>query len=138
MIRSVLDTNVLFSAALKESGTPALVLELVERGIITPCISDAIIAEYRDVLGRPVMLPHARRAKKLLDLMAIFALYVSPALKLSICSDADDNCFLECAVAAEAKYLVTGNIRHFPKNFSAVAIVTPRELLDRLIDAGLA
>ena len=138
MIRTVLDTNVLFSAAFKDSGTPARILDLAVRGIITPCVSDAVMAEYRDVLGRPVMLPHAPRTKKLLDLMEVFAVHVSPDQKLSLCSDEDDNRFLECAVFAEAEYLATGNTRHFPKRFTPVAIVTPRQLLERLIAAGLA
>jgi len=41
--------------------------------------------------------------------------------------------FLERAEAADAQYLVTGNIRHFPKNYERVAIVTPRALLHRLL-----
>lgn len=138
MIRTVFDTNVLFSAAFKDSGTPARILDLAVRSIVTPCVSDEVMAEYRDVLGRPVMLPHAPRARKLLDLMAVFAVHVFPNQKLHLCSDEDDNCFLECAVASEAEYLVTGNARHFPKRFNPVAIVTPRQFLERLIAAGLA
>jgi len=65
--------------------------------------------------------------------MAKFAVHVFPAEKLSLCSDPDDDRFLECALAAQAAYLVTGNVRHFPKDYKPVAIVTPRELLQHLI-----
>jgi predicted nucleic acid-binding protein len=68
----------------------------------------------------------------LLALMDKFAVHVSPTQELFLCSDPDDDCFLECAVAAEAAYLVTGNLRHFPRNYEPVAIVTPRQLIDRL------
>jgi len=108
-------------------------LDLVAPGILAPCLSDTIMAEYLDVLTRPILRPHAARAREVLDLMATFAVHVSPTEKLSLCSDPNDDCFLECALAAEAAYLVTGNTRHFPKDYKPVAIVTPRELLKRLI-----
>lgn len=133
MIRVVIDTNVLFSAVFKRVGFPAQILDLVARGILAPCLSDAILAEYLDVLARPVLRPHAARARRLLELMAAFAVRVIPTQTLPLCSDRDDNRFLECAVAAEAEYLVTGNIRHFPKDYKPVSIVTPRQLLERLI-----
>jgi predicted nucleic acid-binding protein len=65
--------------------------------------------------------------------MAKFAVHVSPTERLSLCSDPDEDRFLECALAAGAPYVVTGNIRHFPKDYEPVAIVTPRQLLTRLI-----
>jgi uncharacterized protein len=133
MIRVVFDTNVLFSAAFKRVGVPVQLLDLVTPGVLTPCISDAVMAEYLDVLTRPVLRPHAARAQEVLELMTTFAKYVSPVQKLSLCSDPDDDCFLECALAARASYLITGNLRHFPKDYEPTAIVTPRELLDRLI-----
>jgi|HubBroStandDraft_1064217.scaffolds.fasta_scaffold20587_5 putative PIN family toxin of toxin-antitoxin system len=133
MIRVVFDTNILFSAAFKRVGVPAQILDLVAPGTLTPCISDAIMDEYLDVLTRPVLRPHAARAREVLELMAKFAVHVSPTHKLSLYSDPDDNCFLECALAAEAAYIVTGNARHFPKDCGSIAIVTPRQLLQRLI-----
>ena len=44
-----------------------------------------------------------------------------------------DNRFLECAEAAEADYLVTGNTKHFPAQFGNTRIVTPREFLDLIL-----
>jgi predicted nucleic acid-binding protein len=43
-------------------------------------------------------------------------------------SDAD-NRFLECAGAAEAEFLVTGNKRHFPKRWKKTRVVNARGLL---------
>jgi predicted nucleic acid-binding protein len=43
--------------------------------------------------------------------------------------DEPDNRFLECAEAAQADYLVTGNTRHFPKKWKQTSIVTPRQLI---------
>ena len=133
MIRVVFDTNILFSAVFKRVGVPAQVLDLVTAGILTPCVSDAIMDEYTEVLARPILQPHAARAAEVLRLLARFAVQVSPARTITLCSDPDDNRFLECALAANAEYLVTGNIRHFPRDYTDVAIVTPRALLERLL-----
>ena len=133
MIRVVFDANILFSAAFKRVGVPAQVVDLVTSGILTPCISNAIMEEYLDVLTRPVLRPHAARAREVLALMDKFAVHASPTRKLSLCSDPDDDRFLECALAAGAAYLVTGNVRHFPKDYEPVRIVTPRQLLSRLL-----
>jgi putative PIN family toxin of toxin-antitoxin system len=133
MIRVVFDTNILFSAAFKRVGVPAQVVDLVTSGILTPCISDAIMEEYLEVLTRPVLRPYAARAREVLALMDKFAVHASPTQKLSLCSDPDDDRFLECALAAGAVYLVTGNVRHFPKDCEPVRIVTPRQFLTRLL-----
>ena len=122
-----------FQRRFKRVGIPAQLLDLVTPGVLTPCVSDAIMAEYLDVLTRPVLRPHSARAREVLALMNAFAEHVSPVQKLSLCSDPDDDCFLECALAAKATYLITGNLRHFPKDYEPTAIVTPRELLNRLI-----
>lgn len=49
---------------------------------------------YQDVLTRPILHPHAVRLAELLDAMGKFAKHVSPTLKLSLCSDPDDDRFL--------------------------------------------
>jgi prevent-host-death family protein len=42
---------------------------------------------------------------------------------------ADDNMFLECADAARADYLITGNQRHFPRFWKKTKIITRREFI---------
>jgi len=53
--------------------------------------------------------------------------------KVHACSDPDDDIFLECAQAATAHYLVTGNTRDFPAAWFSTRIVTAREFLDAVI-----
>jgi len=43
-----------------------------------------------------------------------------------------DNRFYECADAAQAAFLVTGNLKHFKKDYQATRIVNARRLLDLL------
>jgi predicted nucleic acid-binding protein len=44
-------------------------------------------------------------------------------------SDPEDNMFLECADAARADYLVTENVRHFPRFWKKTKVITSREFL---------
>jgi predicted nucleic acid-binding protein len=44
--------------------------------------------------------------------------------------DPADNIFIECADAARADYLITGNVRHFPKFWKSTKIITSREFLN--------
>jgi predicted nucleic acid-binding protein len=46
-----------------------------------------------------------------------------------VAKDPDDDKFLECAGAARADYLVTGNQRHFPKFWKKTKVITPREFI---------
>jgi putative PIN family toxin of toxin-antitoxin system len=43
------------------------------------------------------------------------AVLVNPRMQIVAARDPDDDKILECAIAAKADYIVTGNIRHFPK-----------------------
>jgi predicted nucleic acid-binding protein len=46
--------------------------------------------------------------------------------------DEADNRFLECAAAAGADYLVTGNIKDFPQRFKATRILTPQQFVTQM------
>ena len=52
---------------------------------------------------------------------------VSPSRPLHVAKDPGDDKFLECADAARADYLVTGNQRHFPKFWKKTKVITSRE-----------
>jgi uncharacterized protein len=55
---------------------------------------------------------------------------VRPHHTLMIAHDSADNRFLECAEAARADYLVTGNKRHFPPKWRQTSVVNARELIE--------
>ena len=136
MIRVVFDTSVLYSAILKPKGVPAAVLDLVTAGVLLPCISPAVLAEYQDVLiERPALQPHAKGAHHVVNILVDVGIQVTPTERLSISDHEDDNRFYECAEAAQADYLVTGNQKHFPKDHQTTKIVNPRQLLN-LVAAG--
>ena len=136
MIRVVLDTNILFSAVFKSSGTQARLIRLIVDSHIVPCVSPAVLAEYKEVLVRPILHRYAAEAEYILDLLTTIALRVVPINSVTAATDPDDNCFLECAEAADADYLITGNKRHFPKTWKKTKIVNTREFLEEIKEGG--
>ena len=137
MTRVVFDTNVLYSAILKPGSIPAQAFDLVTAGLIIPCVSDEVLAEYWLVLYRSELALHSDRRRELLGHLSALSLHVNPTEKLAVSKDDSDNRFLECAEAAVADYLVTGNLRHFPKAHHATKIVTARQLLTQMAEHPL-
>ncbi|MEP6715853.1 MAG: putative toxin-antitoxin system toxin component, PIN family [Terriglobia bacterium] len=125
-MRVVLDTNVLISACLKPLGLEAQTVELVLRGAATLFITDAIRTEYRDVFSRPKFAHFPAAMLVNLERLAVPAIVSEP---VSAATDEDDNRFLECAQAATADFLITGNLRHYPAEWGSTRIVNARGFL---------
>lgn len=132
MIRVVLDTNIIVSALLQPLGPPTQVFMLTLSGSIQLCVSGRVYAEYEEVISRPRLQRSEDIIASALHAIREQGVWVRPAEQVRVCPDPDDDIFLECAQAARAEYLVTGNIRHFPTWWATTRIVTPRWLLDSL------
>jgi len=128
-VRVVLDTNILVSACWKPGGNEAEVARLATSGAITPCVSAAILAEYRDVFSRRKLSGISGLATELLASLEYAALTMQTAATVRVSVDEDDNRFLECADAARAEFLITGNLRHYPAVWGAARIVNARTFL---------
>jgi uncharacterized protein len=132
MIRAVFDTNVIVSALLQSLGPSSQLLLRCFDGSIQLCVSGSVYAEYEEVLRRPRLARDPTIIAVTLRTIRETGFWVRPIERVGICSDPDDDIFLECAQAAQAVYLVTGNIKHFPLSWGDCRIVTPRQLLDAL------
>ena len=128
-LRLVVDTNVLISAALKPEGLQRTVILLAITKPARLYISAAILSEYRNVLSRPELRIRKGLQQQLLTLIENRARLVSPSRRLHVTNDPDDNIFLECADAARADYLITGNQKHFPIFWKKTKIITSREFI---------
>jgi uncharacterized protein len=130
MIRVVLDTNILISALLTPQGPPTQVFLMT---ILQPdtqlCVSGDIYAEYEEVIRRPRLHRSDSEIEAALRAVRENGLWVIPRDKVRACSDPDDDIFLECAQAASAHYIVTGNAKHFPATWGSTRIVTARQFL---------
>ena len=128
-LRLVLDTNIIVSAALKPDGLQRTVFLLSITKPARLYVTSAILSEYQDILSRPELRIRKGVQQQFLQLIKSHAYLVSPSLKLYIARDPDDNIFLECADAARADYLVTGNQHHFPKFWKNTKIITSRDFI---------
>jgi putative PIN family toxin of toxin-antitoxin system len=128
-LRLVIDTNVVVSAALKPEGLERTVLLLAMTKSVRWYVSEVIVAEYALVLARPELKIRRSSRQQLLQLIKNHARVVVPSRMAQITSDPDDNIFVECADAAHADYLVTGNQRHFPKFWKNTKIISSTEFL---------
>ncbi|MEO7143942.1 MAG: putative toxin-antitoxin system toxin component, PIN family [Bryobacteraceae bacterium] len=134
MIRVVIDTNILVSALLQPESLPAAVFMLALSGQVQLCVSGAVFAEYDEVIRRPRLKRSPDVIEGTLQSIRKHGHWVKPNVRVEECSDPDDNVFLECAQAAEADYMVTGNQRHFPERWKKTKVIGARELIELLID----
>lgn len=133
-MRVVLDTNVLLSACWKPDGNEARV---VRNASIEICISDEVLEEYRDVLFRAKFAAYHEAARTLLRDIEGRAIRLRPSHRIAVAKDPDDDRFLECAEAAQATYLVTGNLRDFPAQHGVTLIVNARRFLEETVEKPL-
>ena len=119
MIRAVLDTNVLVSSLLS-SGPPAAIMDLIASGKIIPFFSNLIFVEYRDVLLRKKFgFSHLHVMCLMNDILRTgIAVESDPPSKITMTHE-EDRKFFDAAVHAKA-YLITGNIKHFPRKLFVV------------------
>ena len=138
MIRVVLDTNIVVSANLQDLGLPAAVLDLAIGRKVQTFISPPVLAEYEDVLHRARLKLSAARVEAALEAIRRSSKLVEPALTITWSKDTSDNRLLECAETAVADYLVTGNLKHFPREWKTTKIVTAREFLAEVVPFRLS
>ena len=135
MIRIVLDTNIFISSLLQPRGLPAEVLTLALVGErVRLCVSAEIYSEYEEVIRRPRFRRDEEEIVGALRAIRERGLWIKPSQRIQACSDPDDDVFLECADAAKAHFLVTGNLKHFPASWRDTRIVSARQFLDTLAD----
>ena len=128
-LRLVIDANVLVSAAIKPAGLQRTVFLIAISKPARLYVSRPILLEYSEVLARPELRIRKGLRLQLLQLIKNHGHTVSPNRRLEVTADPADNIFLECADAARADYLVTGNQKHFPKFWKNTKVVTSREFV---------
>ncbi|MGA2206705.1 MAG: PIN domain-containing protein [Terracidiphilus sp.] len=133
MRRVVLDTNVIVSAGLKLGSVPyRVVMDWVLAGQAQAAICPAVVREYREVLWRPKFTRHGFPPEWIEDLLALSLQLPDPVPWPHLLPDPSDAVFLALAKAAGA-WLVTGNLKHFPKTARrGVTVIAPGEYLERL------
>lgn len=130
----VLDTNVLISALAFPGSEPDQILHRIRRREMDLYISPFILSELDRVLRQKFRL-NKGEAEVRVNTIRSLAYLVSPAERIHVVTAKDDdNRTLECAMAAQADFLVTGDKEHLlpSGSFHDTRIVTPARLMDLL------
>jgi putative PIN family toxin of toxin-antitoxin system len=107
----VLDTNVVASATFWR-GKPAHCLEAWALGKYDLAISHPVLTEYEEIISRLALRYPAKQPTDWLSAIRQAGhLYLPTSLPAST-ADPEDEMFVECAVAARADWLVTGDKGH--------------------------
>ncbi len=131
----VLDTNVIISALLSPKGPPAEVVRRWQADEFDVVASPALTAEFERALTYPKVNKYLKlpqeEVSRLLKRFQTTAVVVVPQITLDVVrEDPADNRILECALAGEAAYVVTGD-KHLLKlkTYEHVVIVNPTGFL---------
>jgi len=129
-MKVVLDTNVLISAIVF-GGKPRKILEAVFRGELTLFLSEYILDELKAVLERPKFGFPSEVIRTVLSELRAIGNYITPSKQiLEIQEDTDDNRIIECAVEANANYIIPGDTHLLNlKQYQNVKVVSPDEYL---------
>lgn len=132
-MKITVDTNILVSASLW-NGNEHKILNLVEQGKLKLILSSDILAEFEEVISRPLFHLTKEEVTKLINKIISISRLIKPRIKINICIDEDDNKILECAVEGKVDYIISGD-RHLLllKKFNDIKIIKSSELLKKLI-----
>lgn len=139
-MRIVLDTNVLVSAVISESGPPGLLLDEVRCGRCTLITSTVQLRELQDVLGRGRLrsriLPG--EAEDLIRNLRSVAEVVTDLPDVGDSPDDADNLILAAAIAGRADVIVSGDKKHMLslEDIEGIPIISARDAVDRLCAGG--
>jgi len=131
-MRAVIDTNVFMAALINRNGAPAKIRRHWLDGHFLLVTSLPIAFEYVDVLLRsPNIQPDD--VQVFLNEVRTLSHIVPISGMLQVCKDPDDDVFLETAMTGKADFLVTKNLKHFPKkSYQGIKIVKVSAFLREL------
>ncbi len=104
-------------------------IDAVLDGKIIPLYNSEIVAEYTEVLSRPKFKFDREIRELLVERIVFLGEDADRTAYSESLPDEDDRVFYEVALSTEDAYLITGNLKHFPKT---PIVVTPAQMLDIL------
>lgn len=134
MVYAVIDTNVLVSARISKNplaATVQVVASMFQNKII-PVYNDEILSEYDEVLHRPKFKVSEEQIKIILDYIKAFSIHSERVPYDGEMPDEKDRPFYEVSLSEESSFLVTGNLKHFPKT---PKVVTAAQMMKILSDS---
>jgi putative PIN family toxin of toxin-antitoxin system len=133
MIRLVIDTNVFVSALISTRSIPALLLDEAGKKF-TLFISKEILGEVEEVISRKKFGFTEQKISSAMEAILSFCEIIHPGIKVDVVkSDPDDNKILECAIACNAQYIVSGDSHLLDlREYGTIQIINPKTALELL------
>jgi putative PIN family toxin of toxin-antitoxin system len=104
-MRLVLDTNVLLVSISRKSRYHWLFEHLLS-GNFTLCVTSDILLEYEEIIGQHMGTKAANSVLGLIENLENVH-FANTTYRFNLLQDADDNKFVDCAIATNADYIVT-------------------------------
>lgn len=141
-MRVVLDSNIYLSALISEKGNPFKIIQRWQEKEFDVLVSQPIINEILRVTAYERIQKKYPRVKErrieFVELVSKDGIWTTQVDKLDVVTaDESDNRYIECAVAGNAEYIVTGD-QHLlvVGGFQGIVITTPTVFLT-LLDSDL-
>ncbi len=133
-MKVVIDTNVLVSGVFF-GGVPGRILSAWREGEVTLVVSPAILDEYRRVGWELATQYEGASLQPLLALIAVHGeVVLTGALSERVCVDPDDDKFLACALASNARVVISGDKALLNvSGWKGIAVVSPRAFVERYL-----
>jgi len=132
MIKAVLDSNIYISAILF-GGRAEEVKNLSREGKIEVAVSEAILTEVGDVLKRKFHWQDWQISQVIDDIREFSNLVFPEKTVSAILEDEADNRILECALAGNVHFIVSGDNHLLAlKEYQGIKILSPAGFLNRL------
>ncbi len=141
-MRVVLDANIYISALISNKGNPAKIINKWLAGQFDVLISQPIVDEILRVTNyKRIQKKYAKVRENRLEFVELVieqGIWEKPSGTLTVVSaDESDNRYVECAVAGNAQYIVSGDEHLLDVGeYQGIIIVTPATFLT-LLDAGM-
>ena len=137
-----LDTNIVVQA-LAQHHPFHPILDAWVAGQFTWAVSTPILLEYEEVLTRVGGTARWRKLARLMDLAELTSgnlLRVTPSFQFHVVTaDPDDNIFTDCAITADADYLITEDSHFAPLTNAGYKprLILPQEFVARFLPHGV-
>ncbi len=131
MIYAVIDTNVIVSALITKNSEAATihVIRAVLNGEVVLIYNKAILREYEEVLKRKKFHLAESVVDSLISYFMAFGVEEEQIHTDLAFQDEDDRVFYEVSLSNDDAYLVTGNLKHYPRT---IKVLTPSEFVKLL------
>jgi putative PIN family toxin of toxin-antitoxin system len=131
-VRVVFDSNVYVSALAIPGGVADEAMHAAREGVFQLVLSRPILVEVLGVLSRKFAQEPEELARTAVLLSSLGEI-VSPAQRVHVLADDPDNRVLECAFAARADLVVTGDRQILSlRAWEGIEILSLRQFVDRL------